>query len=126
MTEADVGDDFDLCVMANDTLFTLPSQGLQIVLRTFVSDGVVRTCPEISRYSWPAELDLMAAAEGLRLVGRWADWAGARSPVPRTAISRSTAEPHRSGFARSGVRPGFRRRSAVASLDGCSRRGERR
>ncbi|WP_335934424.1 hypothetical protein [Streptomyces sp. PTD5-9] len=94
MAEADVGDDFDLSVMANDTLFTLPSQGLQIVLRTFVSDGVVRTCPETSRCSWPAELDLMAAAEALRLVGRWADWAGGaftRSADRHISLYRRTA-----------------------------------
>ncbi|MFD8827333.1 class I SAM-dependent methyltransferase [Streptomyces sp. NPDC059605] len=135
MTKADVGDDFDLCVITNNTLFMLPSQGLQraalsrasahlvegghlivegydpsfyhtmsrehtqssvlgdgtllvdsmtcdpvnqllIVLRTFVSQGTVRTYPEISRYAWPAELDLMAEAEGLRLVERWGDWEG--------------------------------------------------
>jgi len=29
------------------------------------------------RYVWPAELDLMARIAGLRLVDRWADWAGA-------------------------------------------------
>jgi len=29
------------------------------------------------RYVWPAELDLMARIAGLRLVSRWADWAGA-------------------------------------------------
>jgi SAM-dependent methyltransferase len=28
------------------------------------------------RYVWPSELDLMAAAAGMRLVHRWADWSG--------------------------------------------------
>jgi SAM-dependent methyltransferase len=30
--------------------------------------------PNLLRYAWPAELDAMALASGLRRVGRWADW----------------------------------------------------
>lgn len=143
ITTADIGNDFDLCVVTNNTLFMLPSQELQraalsraaahltdgghllvevydpsfyhgmpqghtqssvladgtlvvdsmtsdpvnqllVVLRTLVSDGTVRTYPEVSRYSWPAELDLMAWIEGLRLVERWGDWEG--SPFTRSSV----------------------------------------
>src|SRR5262249_51916425 len=41
--------------------------------------------PNVLRYIWPAELDAMALASGLRLVQRAADWAGA----PFTAQSTS-------------------------------------
>jgi SAM-dependent methyltransferase len=39
------------------------------------SDGV-DIVPNRIRYSWPAELDLMARLAGLELVDRWADWDG--------------------------------------------------
>ncbi|CAM5674499.1 hypothetical protein SALBM135S_00771 [Streptomyces alboniger] len=35
--------------------------------------------PEVSRYAWPAEFDVMARLAGLRVTGRWSDWD--RSPV---------------------------------------------
>jgi SAM-dependent methyltransferase len=41
--------------------------------------------PNRLRYAWPAELDAMALASGLRPVHRWADWTGA----PFTAASTS-------------------------------------
>ncbi|MEU5975974.1 class I SAM-dependent methyltransferase [Streptomyces sp. NPDC047315] len=43
-------------------------------LRTLVTDGRVLTFPEVSRYCWPAELDMMAKAEGFTLVERWGGW----------------------------------------------------
>ena len=45
----------------------------------------VRLYPIVTRYAWPAELDLMARIAGLRLRERWADWQRA----PFTAESRS-------------------------------------
>lgn len=30
--------------------------------------------PVLTRYAWPAELDMMAQAAGMRLIERWADW----------------------------------------------------
>ncbi|MFG3495402.1 class I SAM-dependent methyltransferase [Streptomyces sp. NPDC047928] len=59
-----------------DSMTNDPVNQLLVLLRTFVSDGKVRTYPEISRYAWPAELDLMAESEGFRRVGRWSDWEG--------------------------------------------------
>jgi SAM-dependent methyltransferase len=44
----------------------------------------VRLYPIVTRYAWPAELDLMARIAGLRLRERWADWRRA----PFTAESR--------------------------------------
>jgi SAM-dependent methyltransferase len=40
---------------------------------TFDSQGM-HLRPVAIRYSWPAELDLMAGLAGLRLTGRYADW----------------------------------------------------
>jgi hypothetical protein len=40
---------------------------------TFDSQGI-HLRPVAIRYSWPAELDLMAERAGLRLTGRYADW----------------------------------------------------
>jgi hypothetical protein len=34
----------------------------------------MRLLPVAIRYSWPGELDLMAAAAGLRLAERYGDW----------------------------------------------------
>jgi hypothetical protein len=42
-------------------MITLGPQGMQLR-------------PVVIRYSWPAELDLMAGQAGLRLAGRYADW----------------------------------------------------
>mgnify|MGYP001811645341 FL=1 len=40
-----------------------------------IEDGQpARVMPVSLRYSWPAELDLMARLAGLRLRNRWADW----------------------------------------------------
>jgi hypothetical protein len=36
--------------------------------------GGVRVLPIVTRYAWPAELDLMARIASLRLKGRWAGW----------------------------------------------------
>jgi SAM-dependent methyltransferase len=38
------------------------------------SEHGVRLAPIVTRYVWPAELDLMARIAGLRLRERWADW----------------------------------------------------
>jgi SAM-dependent methyltransferase len=38
------------------------------------ADGSVRLRPWLVRYATPAELDAMAAAAGLALTARWADW----------------------------------------------------
>jgi SAM-dependent methyltransferase len=40
----------------------------------FHEDGTVEASPTEMRYSWPAELDLMARLAGLRLEHRWAGW----------------------------------------------------
>ena len=37
----------------------------------------------VTRYAWPAELDLMARIAGLRLKERWADWS--REPFAATS-----------------------------------------
>ena len=42
-------------------MITLDAQGMQLR-------------PVVIRYSWPAELDLMAGQAGLRLAERYADW----------------------------------------------------
>jgi SAM-dependent methyltransferase len=46
-------------------------------------DGV-RVSPIVTRYAWPAELDLMARIAGLRLAERWGGW----GREPFTAASR--------------------------------------
>ncbi|MFJ7076804.1 class I SAM-dependent methyltransferase [Streptomyces sp. NPDC098781] len=50
-----------------------------LVVHTIVGAGELRKVPEVSRYAWPAEFDVMARLAGLRVTGRWADWD--RSPV---------------------------------------------
>jgi SAM-dependent methyltransferase len=40
---------------------------------TFTASGI-RMLPSSLRYSWPSEIDLMAAQAGLRLTERYADW----------------------------------------------------
>ncbi|MGW3010413.1 class I SAM-dependent methyltransferase [Streptomyces sp. NPDC001219] len=67
-----------------DSVTNDPVQQLVVMLRTFVSHGVTETFPEVSRYTWPGELDLMAELEGLRLVERWSDWA--KTPFDRSAV----------------------------------------
>lgn len=52
----------------------------------------VRLFPVVTRYAWPAELDLMARLAGLRLRNRWAGWE--REPFT------STSERHISVFGR--------------------------
>jgi SAM-dependent methyltransferase len=39
-------------------------------------NGDVTLYPEVVRYAWPTELDLMARLAGMRLRSRWADWSG--------------------------------------------------
>ena len=39
-----------------------------------VGDPAVCSWPVALRYAWPGELDLMAAAAGLRLAERYGDW----------------------------------------------------
>jgi SAM-dependent methyltransferase len=48
-------------------------------------DGRVETTPTEMRYTWPAELDLMARLAGMRLEDRWAGW----GREPFTALSPS-------------------------------------
>lgn len=57
------------------------NQSLQsvLVVHTIMESGRLRKVPEVSRYAWPAEFDVMARLAGLRVTGRWADWD--RSPV---------------------------------------------
>ena len=49
-----------------------------------VSAAGIRVGPIVTRYAWPAELDLMARLAGLRLRERWGGWSG----EPFTADSR--------------------------------------
>ncbi|MFE3460998.1 class I SAM-dependent methyltransferase [Nocardiopsis aegyptia] len=44
--------------------------------QTLMRSGEMRKTPEISRYAWPAEMDLMARIAGMRLVERFEDWQG--------------------------------------------------
>ncbi|MDE3723109.1 class I SAM-dependent methyltransferase [Nocardiopsis sp. N85] len=44
--------------------------------QAYLRSGELRKTPEISRYAWPAELDLMARVAGMRLVERYEDWLG--------------------------------------------------
>jgi SAM-dependent methyltransferase len=39
-----------------------------------ISDRGTQLIPIVTRYAWPAELDLMARIAGLRLKERWANW----------------------------------------------------
>jgi SAM-dependent methyltransferase len=49
-----------------------------------LSAAGIRLGPIVTRYAWPAELDLMARLAGLRLRERWGGWSG----EPYTADSR--------------------------------------
>lgn len=57
------------------------NQSLQsvLVVHAIMGPGGLRKVPEVSRYAWPAEFDVMARLAGLRVTGRWADWD--RGPV---------------------------------------------
>ena len=59
----------------------------QVLEETHVdlSPAGTRLNPIVTRYAWPAELDLMARIAGLRLQERWASW----SREPLTATSRN-------------------------------------
>ena len=47
----------------------------RITTQTITIDGQgMQLRPVVIRYSWPAELDLMAGQAGLRLAARYADW----------------------------------------------------
>ncbi len=48
----------------------------QVLEETHVvlSSAGVELHPIVTRYAWPAELDLMARIAGLRLVERWGGW----------------------------------------------------
>jgi len=50
-----------------------------------ISSAGTRLAPIVTRYVWPAELDLMARIAGLRLIERWANW----RKEPITASSRN-------------------------------------
>ncbi|MFD4697622.1 class I SAM-dependent methyltransferase [Streptomyces niveus] len=50
-----------------------------LVVHTILGPGGLRKVPEVSRYAWPAEFDVMARLTGLRVTGRWAGWD--RSPL---------------------------------------------
>jgi SAM-dependent methyltransferase len=39
-----------------------------------IRDDAVRLYPEVVRYAWPNELDLMAQLAGMRVRERWSDW----------------------------------------------------
>jgi SAM-dependent methyltransferase len=60
------------------------SQTLEESHVVLTPEGGVRLFPIVTRYAWPAELDLMARIAGLRLRERWGDWQRA----PFTADSR--------------------------------------
>ncbi len=50
------------------------SQTLEESHVVLTAEGGVRLHPIVTRYAWPAELDLMARIAGLRLSERWGDW----------------------------------------------------
>ena len=50
------------------------SQTLEESHVVLTPEGGVRLFPIVTRYAWPAELDLMARIAGLRLRERWGDW----------------------------------------------------
>jgi SAM-dependent methyltransferase len=66
-----------------DTIQVNRSLQSVLVVHTVVGPGELRKVPEVSRYAWPAEFDVMARLAGLRVTGRWADWD--RSPVTEQA-----------------------------------------
>jgi hypothetical protein len=53
-----------------------------------LSSKGIRLNPIVTRFAWPAELDLMARIAGLRLLERWASWERAPvTPDSRNCIS---------------------------------------
>ncbi|MGX2996254.1 class I SAM-dependent methyltransferase [Streptomyces sp. JNUCC 64] len=57
-----------------DTVQVNRSLQSALVVHTLVGAGGIRKVPEVSRYAWPAELDVMARLAGLRVTRRWGDW----------------------------------------------------
>jgi hypothetical protein len=53
--------------------YDVASQGLISHHLEIVGDGVARASIPF-RYTWPAELDLMAQLAGMALRDRWSDW----------------------------------------------------
>ena len=53
--------------------YDVASQGL-VSHHFSLADGALRKSSIPFRYTWPAELDLMARLAGMRLRDRWADW----------------------------------------------------
>ena len=51
-----------------------PIRQLLIESHVTLSSAGVRVSPIVTRYAWPAELDLMARIAGLRLRERWSGW----------------------------------------------------
>lgn len=45
-----------------------------MITQVIMRDGEFRQVPELSRYAWPAELDLMARVSGFSLEQRFEDW----------------------------------------------------
>jgi SAM-dependent methyltransferase len=56
-----------------------------------ITEHGIRLYPVVTRYAWPAELDLMARIAGLRLEQRWAGW----SDEPFTADSQNHVSVYR-------------------------------
>ena len=56
-----------------------------------ITERGIRLYPVVTRYAWPAELDLMARLAGLYLEQRWAGWSG----EPFTADSPSHVSVYR-------------------------------
>jgi SAM-dependent methyltransferase len=57
-----------------DTVSVDPASQVMVQVHSLIEDGRVINVPELSRYAWPTELDLMAELSGFELVERWADW----------------------------------------------------
>ncbi|WP_019806228.1 class I SAM-dependent methyltransferase [Saccharomonospora halophila] len=57
-----------------DTISVDPAEQILTEIHTVIGAGTVSTYVEVSRYAWPAELDLMARLAGLERVERFADW----------------------------------------------------
>ncbi len=60
--------------MSIETAELDPVEQIMRTTQAVFSNGSVRLYPANHRYAWPAELDAMATAAGLRLDCRWADW----------------------------------------------------
>jgi 2-polyprenyl-3-methyl-5-hydroxy-6-metoxy-1,4-benzoquinol methylase len=57
-----------------DSTHVMRDRQLILVIHTVLDGGTPRPTQEIIRYAWPAEIDMMAHATGLRLVERWGGW----------------------------------------------------